>query len=378
MENCTPLTGASQPLRASFRTTRGSFGQLPEHVVDTLCDLILWGTYAYLDLRAGRSGWVKATASDLASRTDRSAGTFGTRSGELERAGLILVEPAGRARIYRTARRRGERFGRLPDSLVAATGSAELWGLYAWLGLLAGGARSLRMSYQEIAADLGLARARVNRLLLDLEALNAIALRGHGDSRLIDLAPDVPACTCASSACEAAVGALEGHIRMLPDLDAAESQAGDQAPQIGSVLTADWSRNERGSQRAPTSLLNSGSHNNPLSPHHDQHHSGAPDGDREQLAACLEAWKEVIGPVPELVRVRIERYVRSGSGDDLKKAIGWCVGRQVRSWRYVEEVLRTRGWETPPPPAGRRGLTGTQSGKQPGRDSAIDALTLTQ
>ena len=373
MENCTPLTGASQPLRASSRTPRGSFGQLPEHVVDAVCSLIFWGTYAYLDLRAGRSGWVKATAAALASRTDRSAGTFGARSGALERAGLILVEPAGRARIYRTARRRGERFGRLPDSLVAATGRVELWGLYAWLDLLAGGARSLRMSYQEIAADLGVARSRVNRLLLDLEALNEIALVGHGDSRLIDLAPEVPECGGTSAAT-----ALEGNIRMLPDLESTQSRAGDQALQIGSVLSADWSPNERGSQRTSAPLLNSGSHNNPLGPDHDQLNSSALDGDREQFAACLDAWTEVIGPVPALVKVRIERHVRSGNGADLRKAIGWCAGRQVRSWSYVAEVLRTRGWEAAPPGGDGRGFTGTQSGKQPGHDPAIDALTLTQ
>ena len=370
MGNCTLCEGASQALQGVLRAARGGFGQLPEHVVDALVDLKLWGVYAYLDLLAGRSGWLKATAANLAARTDRSAGTFGARCGALERAGLILIEPAGRARIYRTARRRGERFGRLPASLVAATGRVELWGLYAWLDLLAGGEGTLRMSYQDLAADLGLARGRVNRLLLDLEALNAIALVGHGDSRLIDLVPAAQSCSCAATRGDAPSSLRTRSLRVLP------GDAG--APPVGAVLDPEWSPNERGSQRAGPPLLNSGSHNNPTDRHPDLSRHNVDDGEGDLLAACLEAWLEVIGPVSDLVATRVERHVRSGHGQDLLKAIGWCVGREVRTWRFVERVLWTRGWEQPPP--GTAGRERRRAGSEaPGAGAAaIDALTLTQ
>ena len=101
-----------------------------------------------------------------------------------------MIEDSGRSRIFRTARRRGERYGRLPQCVVDATGRAELWGLYAWLSLGAGpGEDSIRLSYRDAAAELRLNRARVNRLMLDLAALGLVSLAGHGDSRLIAL-PD--------------------------------------------------------------------------------------------------------------------------------------------------------------------------------------------
>jgi len=67
------------------------------------------------------------------------------------------------------------------------------------------------------------------------------------------------------------------------------------------------------------------------------------------IALCLEVWGEVIGPVPDAARIAVERYVRSGHGEDVLNAIGWSAHRDVRTWRYVEHVLWNRSWEQPPP-----------------------------
>ena len=353
----TPFTAASATIRAPS-TQRYVYGQLPERVIDAIVDLQLWGVYAYIDLLAGRSGWIKATYAVLAVATDRSAGTLRARAVALEALGLIMIEPAGRKRILRTARGRREERGRLPEWVVDATGRVELWGLYAWLDLYAGRDGELRLSYAELAADLALPRARVNRLLLEAEMLGLVALSGYGSGRLISLrsgGTDAATAPISGGAVVAAASVAPGEPLATPlELDVAATRT-----QVGRQLTQ------------PV--------RSPINPHKLHTYTTNPDrtsalgrdisGDADLIRACRDLWVQILGPLPHDAGPWIERYVRTGRGPKLLDAIGWSTHRNVNSWLYVSRVLRSEGWLDPP---GGKPAARTSRPAGPGKP-AVDA-----
>ena len=342
MDNSTPFSDANPPHIATDGSGRCRYGQLPERAIAAVCDLKLWGIYAYLDLLAGRSGWLRSTCIDLARTTDRSAGTFGERAAALGAADLIMIEISGRSRIFRTARRRGERYGRLPQCVVDATGRAELWGLYAWLSLGAGpGEDSIRLSYRDAAAELRLNRARVNRLMLDLAALGLVSLAGHGDSRLIAL-PD---------AGRAGRAARQNHT--LGQRPSAVAASPATLTPVALDLPPDRPANERVSERIPLGTLSRPrSHTITPLPDLNRHPLRDTTSDADTIRICVRTWEDALGPLPPGTTDAIGRYVRTGRGGAVLNAIGWASGRGVNRWGYVEEIIRTEGWLHPPPGRG--------------------------
>ena len=352
----TPFAAASATIREPS-TRRYVYGQLPERVIAAVVDLQLWGAYAYIDLLAGRSGWIKGTYAALAGATDRSAGTMRARAIALEGLGLIMIEPVGRKRILRTARRRREERGRLPGWVVDATGRVDLWGLYAWLDFHAGRDGELRLSYAELAAELALPRARVNRLLLEAEQLGLVALSGYGSARLISLRRGGT-----DAASEPRSAAISAHAPGEPLAAPLELDAAASRTQVGRPLT----RPVR----------------SPINPHKLHTYTTNPNripdprrdiaGDADLIQACRDLWVQVLGPLPHDAGPWIERYVRTGRGPKLLDAIGWTVGRGANCWRYVEEVLLTEGWLHPP--ASKPSARSARGSRPPSPDKpAVDA-----
>ena len=83
------------------------YGQLPDDLVEATGDPALWGLYAYIDLEAGRSGWMRTTYTALGERCgwDRSWAAKQVR--KLVALGFLSVERQGRSGLIRPLARPG-------------------------------------------------------------------------------------------------------------------------------------------------------------------------------------------------------------------------------------------------------------------------------
>ena len=173
--------------------TAAACALLPEAVAEATAAPALWGLYLLADLKAGERGWAEERWAGLALATDWSASWTARRAGELERLGMLQVDPRPRGAVLRTLRPRG---GALAGWLVPgdfeATPDPALWGVLARMRPLAGEDGAVADGPSGIAWQLGMDARRVGEALRALEHAGLAELQGPVRRRRVRLAAAAP------------------------------------------------------------------------------------------------------------------------------------------------------------------------------------------
>ena len=112
----------------------------------------------------------------------------------LESVGAIKTRRTRKGLHTDSLRVRGERYGRLPLSVVQRTpGRPQLWALWGYLDDRdCGSGESVTISDSEVAEDWGMHRATAGRLMRELAAAGLLMLDGRGEERTIMLCAGEP------------------------------------------------------------------------------------------------------------------------------------------------------------------------------------------
>ena len=112
----------------------------------------------------------------------------------LEAAGTITTRRRKRGLQMSSLRTRGERYGRVPLSIVhQLPGRPDLWALWAWLDDRdCGEGGSIIVSDYEIAEAWRMHRTTAGRLMRELEAAGLVILEGRGEDRAATLCAGEP------------------------------------------------------------------------------------------------------------------------------------------------------------------------------------------